>query len=94
MKAIWNGKVIAESADTIIVEGNHYFPPQSANKKYLKSSSMHTICPWKGEASYYDVEVDGEIADMGAWYYPKLSKAAKKIKGYLAFWRGVEIKES
>lgn len=93
MKAIWNNKIIAESDETIVVEGNHYFPPASVKKKYLNNSNMHTVCPWKGEASYYDVEVDGEIADMGAWYYPKPSEAAKKIKGFLAFWRGVKISD-
>jgi len=91
MKAIWNGKVIAESDKTIVVEGNHYFPPDSVNKKYLKPSDMQTTCPWKGEASYYAVLADSKKSEYGAWYYPEPKEAAKKIKNYIAFWQGVEV---
>ena len=96
MKAIWNGKVIAESSDTIIIEGNHYFPADSVKKEFLKKSEMHTICPWKGEASYYNVEVDGETNEDGAWYYPKpkegsIKKAGGNFANYVAFWRGVVV---
>jgi uncharacterized protein (DUF427 family) len=91
MKAIWNGQIIAESNDTKNVEGNHYFPPETANQEYLKSSASHTVCPWKGTASYYDVVVDGKVNKDAAWYYPDPSDAAKPIKDYIAFWRGVEV---
>ena len=90
-KAIWNGAVIAESDDTVVVEGNHYFPPESVNTEFLEESSTHTVCPWKGVASYYDIEVDGETNPGGAWYYPEPSAAAAEIKDHVAFWRGVEI---
>ena len=91
MKAIWNSQVLAESNETIVIEGNHYFPPQSINKDFLKSSTTHTTCPWKGEASYYSLEVDNEINSDAAWYYPEAKHAAKNIEGYIAFWKGVEI---
>lgn len=91
MKASWNGAVIAESDDTIEVEGNHYFPPDSVNREYLRESDTHTTCPWKGVASYYDVVVDGEVNSDAAWYYPLTSEAASDIAGYVAFWSGVEI---
>ncbi|PIS05331.1 MAG: hypothetical protein COT81_01605 [Candidatus Buchananbacteria bacterium CG10_big_fil_rev_8_21_14_0_10_42_9] len=91
MKAIWNNKVIAESDKTIVVEGNHYFPPDSIKKEYFKVSDYHTTCPWKGEASYYSVEVNGSVNENAAWYYPNPSEAAKEIKGYVAFWHGVEV---
>ena len=90
-KAIWNDTVIAESDDTIVVEGNHYFPPEAVNTEYLVDSSAHTVCPWKGVASYYDVAVDGEVSPGGAWYYPDPSAAASQIAGYVAFWRGVRV---
>ncbi len=90
-KAVWNGQVVAESDETIVVEGNHYFPPESINREYLVDSKSHTSCPWKGLASYYDVEVDGKTARGGAWYYPSPSPAAAQIKGYIAFWRGVRV---
>lgn len=92
MKAIWNGKTLAESNNTIIIEGNHYFPPESINKEYFKESSTHTTCPWKGVASYYTLEVDGANNEDAAWYYPEVSELAKGIKGYIAFWKGVEVK--
>lgn len=91
MQAIWNGKTIAESNDTIIIEGNHYFPPDSINTEYFKDSSQTSVCPWKGTASYYDVEVNGQTNSGAAWYYPQPSEKAKQIKDYVAFWRGVEI---
>ena len=90
-KAIWNGAVLAESADTIVVEGNHYFPPGAINRAYFAPSTKHTICHWKGEASYYDVVVDGQTNTAAAWYYPQPSEAAKEIKDYVAFWRGVRV---
>ncbi len=90
-KAIWNGTVIAESDDTIVVEGNHYFPPESVNQDYLARSTAHTVCPWKGLASYYDVAVDGDVNPEAAWYYPTPSQAAEQITGYVAFWRGVRV---
>jgi uncharacterized protein (DUF427 family) len=92
MKAVWNGQILAESTNTIIVEGNHYFPPDSIRKEYFTKSNTSTICPWKGMASYYTVIVDGKTNKDCAWYYPQASDAAKKIQGYVAFWKGVEIK--
>jgi uncharacterized protein (DUF427 family) len=90
-KAVWNGVVLAESEDTKVVEGNHYFPPESVNMDYFKDSDHHTRCPWKGIASYYHVEVDGEINENAAWYYPDPKDAAKHIKEYIAFWKGVKV---
>ena len=91
MKAIWNGKVIAESEDTVVIEGNHYFPAQSVNKEYFKDSSSNTFCPWKGTASYYSLDVEGNQNPDAAWYYPQPSELAKQIKDYVAFWKGVEV---
>jgi uncharacterized protein (DUF427 family) len=91
MKAIWKDKVIAESDDTVVVEGNHYFPIDSANRELLRDSDSHTFCPWKGTASYYDVVVDGAVNSDGAWYYPEPKDAAKEIRGRIAFWRGVRV---
>lgn len=91
MKATWNGKVIAESNETRVIEGNHYFPPNSLNKEYFKDSSTTSVCPWKGTASYYSLEVDGKTNDDAAWYYPEASQLAKAIEGYIAFWKGVEV---
>ena len=93
MKAIWNNKIIAESNDTIVIENNHYFPRESVNKDYLKESDFHTTCHWKGEASYYSLEVDRKINKDAAWYYPKPSEKAIAIKNYIAFWKRVEIIE-
>lgn len=93
MKATWNGEIIAESNDTIVIEGNHYFPPKTINQEFFKSSDNHTTCPWKGLASYYNVEVNGESNKDAAWYYPEVSDLAKGIKGYVAFWNGVEVTE-
>ena len=91
MKAIWQGKVIAESNDTILVEGNHYFPPNSVKQEYLKESNTHTTCPWKGVASYYDVIIDGKANTDAAWYYPQPKEAAQNIASHVAFWRGIEV---
>lgn len=90
-KATWNGVVLAESDQTIIVEGNHYFPPDSVNQQYLVDSSKHTTCPWKGLASYYTVAANGKENVDAAWYYPSPKDAAKEITGYIAFWRGVKV---
>ncbi|WP_298900571.1 DUF427 domain-containing protein [uncultured Psychroserpens sp.] len=91
MKAIWNDQIIAESDDTIVIENNHYFPPESIKKEFFKSSETHTTCAWKGEASYYTLDVNGKENRDAAWYYPEVSQLAKSIKGYVAFWRGVEV---
>ena len=90
-KAIWKGKVLAESDDTIEVEGNQYFPPDSVNREYLKESDTHTTCPWKGAASYHHIDVDGEVNRDAAWYYPEPSDAASHIKGFVAFGKGVVV---
>jgi len=92
MKAIWHDAVLAESDDTIVVEGNNYFPPDSIKREYFKDSSTHTICPWKGEASYYEIAVGDDVNKDAAWYYPDPKEAAKEIKNYVAFWKGVEVK--
>lgn len=91
MKAIWHNEVIAESDKTVVVEGNHYFPPSAVHAELLKKSVTHTICPWKGEASYYDVIVNGKVNRDAAWYYPEPKTEASEIKGYIAFWKGVEV---
>lgn len=93
MKAIYNNVVIAESDDTSVVEGNHYFPPDSVKKEYLTASDTHTTCPWKGVASYYNVVVDGSKAEDAAWFYPDPKTLAEGIKGYIAFWHGVSVIE-
>lgn len=91
MKAIWNGKVIAESNDIVKVEGNAYFPAEALNLEYIKKSNTHSVCLWKGTASYYDLEVDGRQNKDAAWYYPEPSDAAKSIKNRVAFWKGVQV---
>ncbi len=93
MKATWRGAVLVESDDTVVVEGNHYFPPDSINKEHFRESATHTTCPWKGEASYYDVVVNGEVNRDAAWFYPETKEAANNIKGRFAFWRGVVVVE-
>jgi uncharacterized protein (DUF427 family) len=93
MKAVWNNQIIAESNDTIIVENNHYFPRRSVNAQYLKPSTTHTTCPWKGLASYYTLDVNNQENKDAAWYYPDPKDAAKNIKDYIAFWKGVKITE-
>lgn len=90
-KAIWSGAVIAESEETVVVEGNHYFPPDSVNRNYLQDSQTHTSCPWKGKASYYHVMVDGELNADAGWYYPDPKSKASHIKDHVAFWHGVEV---
>ncbi len=91
MKATWNGATLAESEDTVVVEGNHYFPPEAIKREYFRESDTRTTCPWKGEASYYTVEVDGQTNRDAAWYYPVTKEAAKPIEGRVAFWRGVKV---
>lgn len=90
-KAIWNGTVIAESDQTVVVEGNHYFPPDAVKMEYLKPSSTQTVCGWKGTASYYTIEVNGQSNPDAAWYYPTPKPDAKQIAGYVAFWKGVKV---
>lgn len=91
MKAVWNGATLAESDDTVVVEGNHYFPADSIKQEFFKPSDTHTVCPWKGTANYYSVEVNGETNEDAAWYYPETKDAAKEIEGRIAFWRGVQV---
>ncbi|MEE8388715.1 MAG: DUF427 domain-containing protein [Acidiferrobacterales bacterium] len=93
MKAIWKGTTIAESDDTVVVEGNHYFPASAVNMEYMDPSETKSNCPWKGIASYYTINVDGELNADAAWYYPEPKDAAKNIQGHIAFWRDVEITE-
>ena len=91
MKAIWNGAILAESDKTIVIEGNHYFPPNEINKEYFRESETHTVCPWKGTASYYDVAAGGETNKDAAWFYPQTKDAAKEIENHVAFWKGIEV---
>ncbi|MFW5644632.1 MAG: DUF427 domain-containing protein [Bacteroidota bacterium] len=93
MKAIWNGKVLVESKDTKVVEGNHHFPPSSEKKDFFSESNTHTDCPWKRKASYYHIEVNGEKNPDAAWYYPEPPEITKQIKDYVAFWKGVKMEE-
>ena len=90
-KAVWNGAVLAESADTVVVEGNHYFPPESLKREHFRDSDTESACPWKGQASYYTVVVDGKENPDAAWYYPDPKPAAANIKGRVAFWKGVQV---
>ncbi len=92
-RALWNGKVIAESDKFEIVEGNVYFPPDTIKREFFKPSDTHTVCPWKGTASYYTLEVDGKQNKDAAWYYPETKPAANNVKGYVAFWRGVTVEK-
>ena len=92
-RATWNGVTLAESGVTEVVEGNQYFPPDAINRAYFKESSTHTTCPWKGLASYYNVEVDGKVNKDAAWYYPTPKEAAKNITGYVAFWHGANVEK-
>lgn len=94
MQAIWNGVVIAESKDTIVVDGNHYFPPEAVKMEFLLPSNSHTVCGWKGTASYYSIEVNDQRNPDAAWYYPETKSEAMHIKGRIAFWQGVEIIQS
>jgi uncharacterized protein (DUF427 family) len=91
IQAIWHGTVIAESDDTVVVENNHYFPLDSVRQDVLRPSQYHTLCPWKGTASYYSIEVDGKRNEDAAWFYPEPKDAAAQIKDHVAFWRGVEV---
>ncbi len=91
MKAIWKDTVLAESDDTVVVEGNHYFPADSIKRDNFRESETHTACPWKGTASYYDVVVNGDVNKDAAWFYPQPKDAAKEIKDRVAFWRGVKV---
>ena len=93
MRATWKGVTLAESDATVVVEGNHYFPPDSVNRSVMRYSATHTVCPWKGTASYLTVVVDGEENRDAAWYYPEPKDAAKQITGHVAFWRGVTVSE-
>ena len=94
MQAVFNGVVIAESDDTVVVEGNHYFPADSLGTEYVEPSRTHTSCGWKGVASYYDVNVDGAVAKDAVWYYPTPSAAAQQITDRVAFWKGVKVKSA
>jgi uncharacterized protein (DUF427 family) len=91
MKAIWNGAVVAESDDTVLVEGNHYFPESSLNREVVTFSNHRTSCPWKGEASYYSLLVNGELNPDAVWYYPEPKAEAENIRGRVAFWKGVKV---
>ena len=91
MKAVWNGVTLAESDETRVVETNHYVPPETLNREYVRDSDKHTHCGWKGEASYFHVVVDGELNEDAAWYYPECKEAAREIEGYVVSWRGVEV---
>ncbi len=91
MKAIWNGAVIAKSDTTVVVEGNHYFPEASLNRDYISFSNHHTMCGWKGQASYYSLLVNGEMNTDAVWFYPNPKPEAEEIKGHVAFWKGVKI---
>lgn len=91
MKAIWNNTVIAESTDTVLVEGNHYFPPESLNREFISDSKLNTTCPYKGTASYYDITVDGDKNADAVWYYPSTRPGFENIEGRVAFWKGVQV---
>lgn len=91
MKAMWNGKLLAESDETVVLENNHYFPPAALKMEHFRPSKTHTTCHWKGQASYYHVEVDGQTNEDAAWYYPSASEEAKRIEGRVAFWKGVQV---
>lgn len=93
MKAIWNGVTVAESDDTVVIEGNHYFPAESLDKNCILPSNYKTMCSWKGQASYYNLFVNGDVNNDAVWYYPDPKEAAAEIKGRVAFWKGVRIVE-
>ena len=92
MRATWNGEILAESDSTIVIEGNHYFPPAAVNMQHFTPSTTHTTCAWKGIASYWDVVAGDQTNRDAAWYYPEPKEAAKEIAGYIAFWKGVEVR--
>jgi uncharacterized protein (DUF427 family) len=91
MKATWNGTVIAQSDDTVVVEGNHYFPADAVDQRLLRPSDTHTVCPWKGTASYWTLEVEGSTNPDAAWFYPEPKEAAAQIRDRVAFWKGVTV---
>ena len=91
MKAIWNDAILAESSETVVIEKNYYFPEDSINKEYFRASETHTVCGWKGTASYYDVAAGGETNKDAVWFYPEPKDAAQEIKNHVAFWKGVEV---
>ena len=91
MKATWKGATLAQSEDTVVVEGNHYFPPDAIDRRYFVESATHTTCPWKGVASYYSISVNGDLNEDAAWYYPDPKNAAASIKSRIAFWKGVTV---
>ncbi len=91
MKAIWNGATLAKSDKTVVIEGNHYFPADAINKEFFRQSQTHTVCPWKGTASYYDIVANGATNKDAAWFYPQAKDAAKEIENHVAFWKGVEV---
>lgn len=93
VQAIWNGELVAESDRTVVVEGNHYFPRESVRDDLLRDSALTSRCPWKGQASYFSLEVGGQTNQDAAWYYPEPFEAAKELTGHVAFWRGVEVRE-
>lgn len=93
MNATWHGTTLAESDETVVVEGNHYFPADSVKQEYLRPSETETVCPWKGTARYQTIEVDGERNEDAAWYYPEPKPAAAEIRDRVAFWRGVTVGE-
>ena len=90
-RATWKGVTLAESADTVVVEGNHYFPASALNRDYVRESDTHTVCPWKGTASYYTVEIDGERNEDAVWYYAEPKPEAEMVRNRVAFWKGVEV---
>ena len=90
-RAVWKDVVVAESEHTVVVDGNHYFPADSVKSEYFRDSDAHTVCGWKGRASYFDVVVDGEVNEQAAWYYPEPKPEADHIKGHVAFWKGVQV---
>ena len=94
MRAIWHNALLAESDKTIVIEGSHYFLPESINEEYFQRSNTHTTCPWKGEASYYNIVVDGQVNKDAAWYYPEPKVAAAELKNRVAFWHGVKVEDS
>jgi len=94
VQAIWNGTVIAQSERTVIVEGNHYFPPEDVNREYLEPSARRSTCPWKGRASYYDVVIDGQRNNAAAWHYPTPTPAARRAKDRVAFWHGIKVRRA
>lgn len=91
IRATWNGETIAESDETVVVEGNHYFPPDAVSEEFLRSSETTSVCPWKGTASYRSIEVDGQLNPDAAWFYPEPKAEAEEIRDRFAFWKGVEV---